>query len=176
MVAVHDCDAVAALRAVYVKPVLRPTITLSLPPPFPANLLMKMLPILKMMPKTKTMPDIPIPDDPAVATVAADAETKKTEKKTETKKTETKKPKTMTMPTETETETEATKQKQTKHDEAERKTTKKLEEEEDPPKAPDNDIGVSPIDHPGYPEDGINFHPPPPSPIALHLQGPFPDG
>jgi hypothetical protein len=61
------------------------------------------------------------------------------------------------------------------------KKKRKKEYSEDPedtdPKHPDNDIGDSPIDTPGDPEDeGNGFHPPPLSPIALHLQGPFPDG
>ena len=67
--------------------------------------------------------------------------------------------------------------------EEEDKTKKKkememeMETEEALPKDPDNDIGASPIDNPGHPEDvGNDFHPPPPSPTALHLQGPFPDG
>ena len=168
---VHDCAAVAALRATYVKSVLRPTkmkktLQLSLPPPFPATALLKMLPILKMMPKT--MPDVPIPEDP-VAVAVAEAETKPKMTPTPIADDETE--------TETETKPETTKQKEKmkmKQDEEDKEKKKKMEE--DPPKAPGNDIGVSPIDHPGYPEDGINFHPPPPSPIALHLQGPFPDG
>jgi hypothetical protein len=167
MVAFHECAGVAALRAAhYVKPVLRPTMkmTLSLPPPFPATLLMKMLPQLKMMPK-KTMPEAPIPAAPAVA-----ADAKNTEKNTETKKAE---PKIDTKTADDETKKPKTK-KQVDNEDMEKK--KKKTEEAPSPQDPDDDIGDSPIDYPGYPEDGTNFHPPPPSPIALHLQGPFPDG
>jgi hypothetical protein len=178
--AVHDCAAVAALRAAYVKAVLRPTkkkmLPLSLPPPFPATALLKMLPILKTMP-TKTLPDIPTATAAAAAAATADTETMKpkmmtidaatetaTETKTETKTEETTK-------TETTKQTKTKKKKTMKHDD-EDKEKKKLEEVP-PLKDPDHDTGVSPVDPPGDPRmDGTSLHLP--SPTALPLQGPFP--
>ena len=162
----HECAAVAALRPrCYVKTVLRPTkkkmLPLSLPPPFPATALLKMLPILKTMPtmmmltkteKTtpdvpmKTMPDVPIPEDP-------NAETKT---KPETDDTKTKKQQTMKT--------------KMKHDDEDKE--KKLEEVPSL-KDPDHDTGVSPVDTPGDPRmDGNSLHLS--SPTALPLQGPFP--
>jgi flagellar biosynthesis component FlhA len=174
MVAIHDCAAVAALRAAYVKPVLRSTktmMTLSLPPPFPATLLMKMLPTLKMMPKKKT---------PAAPAAATDAETKhpETKKNTETQKAETKTD-TKTVAEEDEDDDETTmklKLKPAADEEDEDKTMKKMKKKmEVVPtlKDPDHDTGVSPVDTPGDPRmEGTSFHLP--SPTALPLQGPFP--
>jgi hypothetical protein len=212
---IHDCAAVAALRAAYVKSLPRSTMTkteaspprstwtLSLPPPLPATLLTMMLPTLKTMPtipKKKKTPEAPIPDDqkltmktpevPIPDDAATETETKtetKTENETETE-TENTQMKMKHVATEADDETKKKKKppevtkpmkpmKQDDNEDHEDMEKKKKKTEEAPSlKDPDNDIGVSPIDHPGYPEDGINFHPPPPSPIALHLQGPFPDG
>jgi hypothetical protein len=148
------------------------TMTLSLPPPFPATLLLKMLPTLKMMPKKK------IPAAPAAAT---DAETKHPEtKNTETKKAETKTDtSTKTVAEEEEDDDETTMKLKLKHaadEEDEDKTMKKMKKkmEEVPTlKDPDHDTGVSPVDTPGDPRmEGTSFHLP--SPTALPLQGPFP--
>jgi hypothetical protein len=171
--------AVAALRAAYVKFLLRPTKqmtreekedaiilqafqaatpSLSLPPvPFPATMMKKMLKMLTT--KTRASPK-KFNDDPTEETKMTAAEDEDDDEMMK------KKP--------PDAETEEPKKTKMKQDEKEDKEKKKMEEDP-PPKDPDNDIGVSPIENPGDPkEEGNSF--PLPSPTALHLQGPFPGG